>query len=118
MWRSTLSMVMIGFIDSLNNIVSLKSRKFIFWRAYQKMLSTHRAVTTTTASKNHMNGGTRKKKGRKVREKRKRDIKWTNKKERGEFRDSWDYFLLPMMVSIILIDRICCNFDCWIKIKT
>ena len=40
-------------------------------------------------------------------------MEWTNWKERGGFFDGWDCFLLEIIVSMIIIDRIFCNFDCW-----
>ena len=53
-----------------------------------------------------MNGGTGKKEGINRRDIMKRDMEWTNWKETGRFRDSWDCFLLVNIVTIILIDRI------------
>ena len=37
----------------------------------------------------------------------------TNQKECGGFRDGWDWFLLEIIVYIIIIDRVFCNFYHW-----
>ena len=75
------------------------------------MMSTHRLATVPLVSRNQMNGGTEEKEGRNGRDRRKRYKECTNRKERDGFHDSWDCFLLAIIVSIILIDRIFCNFD-------
>ena len=58
------------------------------------------------ASQNPMNRGTEKKEGINGRDRRKREIEWTNRKECGVFCDGWDCFLLSIIVSINLINRV------------
>ena len=82
------------------------------------MLSTHCSVTVPVASRHPMSGGTGEKEGRNGRERRKREMEWTNRKERGGFLDGWDCFMLAIILSIFLIDRIFYNFDRWKKIQT
>ena len=59
-----------------------------------------------------MHGGTGEKEGRNGRERRKREMEWTDRKEREGFCDDCDFFV-SVIVSTILIDHIFCNFDHW-----
>ena len=62
-------------------------------------MCTYWSKTVPLAPRNPTNGGTKEKEGRNVRGVRKRDKEWTNRKECGGLRDSWDYCLLAIIVS-------------------
>ena len=71
-----------------------------------KLMCKNRLTAVLLASHNPMNGGTEYNKGINGMERRKIDKEWKNQKECGGFCDSWDCFLLAIIVSIILIDGI------------
>ena len=73
------------------------------------MLYNHRSVTVPVALRNSTNRGTGEKEGING---RKIEMEWINRKDCCGFCDGWDFFLLAIIVPIILINIICCNFDC------
>ena len=74
-------------------------------------MSTHLSKTVILQSHDGTNGGTEEIEGTNGRDIRNGEKEWKNRMDSGGLREVWDCFLLAIVVSMILIEHICCNFD-------